>query len=96
MNQKAPIPVADIGGINLTSPSGQTYTTHPGSRLLFRTLCKPTAPVSDVAVVIEEPNRGLAVPRRKRTREQNRQRSIEAERKRNDEYIAERNGPSPF
>ena len=26
-----------------TSPHGQTYTTHPGSRLLFPRLCRPTA-----------------------------------------------------
>ena len=27
----------------VNSLSGQTYTTFPGSRLLFPTLCKPTA-----------------------------------------------------
>ena len=30
------------GTIIWTSPTGHTYTTHPGSRLLFPTLCKPT------------------------------------------------------
>jgi hypothetical protein len=35
-------------------------------------------------------------PRRKNTREQNRQRSIEAERRLNNEYIAERNKPPPL
>jgi hypothetical protein len=82
LNQKAPTPVADIGGINLTALSGQTYTTYPGSRLLFPTLCKPTAPVSAPAVVDLEPNRGLMMPRRKNTRL-------------NDEYVAERNRPPP-
>ena len=38
------------GTIIWTAPSGQTYTTYPGSRLLFPTLCKPTAPVSIAAV----------------------------------------------
>ena len=33
------------GTVEWTSPHGQTYTTHPGSRILFPTLCKPTAPV---------------------------------------------------
>jgi hypothetical protein len=85
------------GTIIWTSPGGQTYTTHPGSRLLFPSLCRPTAPVSTPANVASvEPNRGLMMPRRKHTREYNRQRSIEAERKLNDEYVAERNKPPPF
>jgi hypothetical protein len=79
-----------------TAPSGQTYTTYPGSRLLFPTLCKPTAPVSTPAIVTVEPNRGLMMPRRTRTPEQNRKRAIEAERRLNDEYVAERNRPPPF
>ena len=70
--------------------------TYPGSRLLFPTLCKPTAPVSTPEnVPSAEPNRGLMMPRRKHTREYNRQRSIEAERKLNDN-VAERNKPPPF
>ena len=36
------------------------------------------------------------MPRRTRTREQNRQRAIEAERRLNDAYVAERNKPPPF
>ncbi len=39
-------PTAPDGTVVWTSPHGQTYTTHPGSRLLFPTLCKPTAPVT--------------------------------------------------
>jgi hypothetical protein len=38
----------------------------------------------------------LTMPRRTRTRDQNRQRSIEAERRLNDDYIAERNKPPPL
>jgi hypothetical protein len=83
------------GTIIWTAPSGQTYTTHPGSRLLFPTLCKPTAPVNASAAVTVERNRGLAMPRRKHTREYNRRRSIEAERKLNDDYVAERDRPPP-
>jgi hypothetical protein len=64
-----------------TSPSGQTYSTHPGSRLLFPSLCKPTAPVSAPADAPSvEPNRGVMMPRRKTTREYNRARRIKAER----------------
>ena len=36
------------GTVIWTSPQGQTYTTHPGSRILFPTLCRPTAPVTKV------------------------------------------------
>jgi hypothetical protein len=69
-----------------TTPSRQTYTTHPGSRLLFPTLCKPTAPVSAPAnVPCAQPNRGLKMPRRKTTREQDRAKRIDAERARNQE-----------
>ena len=31
------------GTLILTAPTGHTYTTHPGSKLLFPTLCQPTA-----------------------------------------------------
>jgi hypothetical protein len=86
------------GTVIWTSPSGQTYTTHPGSRLLFPTLCTPTAPV----VVREElrphttTKRTLMMPRRNQTRAQNRAQSIDAERRLNDAYVTERNKPPPF
>lgn len=74
-----------------TSPGGQTYTTHPGSRLLFPTLCRPTAPVSVSAnVPSAQPNRGLMMPRRKTTRAHDRAKRIDAERKLNDDDVAER------
>jgi hypothetical protein len=73
------------GTIIWTAPGGQTYTTCPGSRLLFPTLCKPTAPVVLPAVALEVAT-GLTMPRRTRTREQNRQRGIQAERARNQEF----------
>jgi hypothetical protein len=69
-----------------TAPSGQAYTTYPGSRLLFPTLCRPTAPVSAPAdAPSAAPNRGLMMPRRKTTRAQDRAKRIEAERARNQE-----------
>jgi hypothetical protein len=78
-----------------TALSGQTYTTRPGSAVHFPTLCRPTAPV--VAPAVEpEAALGLMMPRRKHTREYNRRRSIEAERRLNDDYVAERNKPPPF
>jgi hypothetical protein len=83
------------GTIIWTAPSGQTYTTYPGSRLLFPMLCRPTAPTASPTATPEAAS-GLTMPRRSRTREQNRKRSIEAERRLNDEYVAERNKPPPF
>ena len=81
--------------------SGQTYTTYPGSRLLFPTLCKPTAPVSAPAnAPSAQPNRGLMMPRRKTTREQDRAKDIADQRRLNEpwaaERLAERNKPPPF
>jgi hypothetical protein len=40
--------------------------------------------------------RAVMMPRRRRTRAENLARRIEAERKLNDEYVAERNKPAPF
>jgi hypothetical protein len=78
-----------------TAPSGQTYPTYPGSRLHFPTLCKPTAAVAPSGIT-PKPATGWMMPRRKHTRDYNRQRSIEAQRRLNDEYVAERNKPPPF
>ncbi|HJT92550.1 MAG TPA: HNH endonuclease, partial [Mycobacterium sp.] len=86
-----------------TSPSGQTYTTKPGSAILFPSLCRPTAPIvtstdtsAAAASTATQPSRDLAMPRRKTTRTQNRHRAIETERQLNNAYIAERNKPPPF
>ncbi len=76
------------GTVLWTSPSGQTYTTHPGSWLLFPSLCRPTAPVelsaaeaaAAVAGAETQTDRGLAMPRRRRTRAQDRAARIAAER----------------
>ena len=85
------------GTVEWTAPNGQTYTTHPGSRLLFPTLCTPTAPIDAPATAAGvESNRGLKMPRRKATRAQDRAKRIEAERRLNDDYVAERNKPPPF
>src|SRR5262249_4178192 len=74
------------GTVIWTSPGGQTYTTYPGSPLLFPSLCKPTAPVSVSANVPRaQSNRGLMMPRGKTTREQDRAIRIDAERARNQE-----------
>jgi len=71
------------GTVVWTSPRGQTYTTCPGSKLLFPSLCRPTAPVVKVDVPAAATNRGLMMPRRTRTRAQNQAEAIAAERRLN-------------
>ena len=86
------------GTVDWLSPSGQTFTTHPGSRLLFPTLCRPTAPVvvDDTVELLDDAVRCLKMPRRRRTRAQNRDQAIEAERRANQARIDERDEPPPF
>jgi Domain of unknown function (DUF222) len=76
------------GTVVWTSPDGETYVTHPGSRMLFPSLCEPTATVSAPAAARKAtPNRSLMMPRRKNTRAHDRTRSIEAERALNREDL---------
>ena len=86
------------GTVIWTSPTGHTYTTHPGSRMLFPDLCKPTATLwdKDPPTPDTTPGRAAMMPKRRRTRAQNRARAIAAERKLNDEHVAEQNKPPPF
>lgn len=85
------------GTIAWTSPSGQSYTTHPGSRLLFPALCVPTGELPTVPAQYRSPgDRGVMMPRRRRTRQQDRARRINAERSLNAAHVAERNQPPPF
>jgi hypothetical protein len=87
------------GTLIVTAPTGHTYTTKPGCVQLFPTLCHPPPTLWAPG---EEPNvppsdgRAVMMPRRRRTRAENLARRIEAERKLNDEYVAERNKPPPF
>jgi len=91
------------GTVVWTSPHGQAYTTRPGCKVLFPSLCRPTAPVA-VAHTADAPtagtSRAMAMPRRTSTREQNRAKAIAEERKLNEDLaaqrIAERNKPPPF
>ncbi|WP_226863523.1 HNH endonuclease signature motif containing protein [Mycolicibacterium baixiangningiae] len=84
------------GTVIWTSPSGQTYTTQPGSALLFPTLCIPTAPAPATTATKRTANSGLKMPRRSRSRAKDRAYRIEIERRLNDDLVAERNEPPPF
>ncbi|WP_163733840.1 HNH endonuclease signature motif containing protein [Mycobacterium gallinarum] len=78
------------GTVIWTCPQGQTYTTDPGSRLLFPTLCQPTAPITvpDAPTATTDPAaRTLAMPRRTQTRAPNRTQAITDERRANETLI---------
>ena len=60
------------GTVEWKSPTGRTFTTRPGSRLLFPSLCRPTAPITVGPDDRSVPNSGLTMPRRQRTRAQDR------------------------
>ncbi len=85
------------GTITWTAPSGQAYVTRPGSRLLYPSLSAPTGQLL-TAPTIRRPvsDRGIMMPKRRRTREQDRTYRIEAERALNAAHVAERNIPPPF
>ena len=87
------------GTIIWTSPTGHTYTTHPAGAALFPALSPPTAalwngdpPRNDTTT----DRRGAMMPRRRHTRAQNHAHSITAERRLNDDLVAEHNKPPPF
>jgi hypothetical protein len=85
------------GTVIWTSPTGRTYTTRPGSRLLIPALCVPTGdlPAAPTAGPPSK-DRCLMMPKRQRTREQDRIQRINAERALNDAHVAYRNEPPPF
>lgn len=92
------------GTVVWTGPGGQSYTTRPGSRLLFPALCRPTAPVAGDRSAHTAPATGLTMPRRNRSRAEDRARRIDEERLLNEadqptEWAlrrAERQKPAPF
>ena len=85
------------GTLILTSPTEHTYTTKPGSAQLFPALCEPTATLwAPGHEPRDSDGRGVMMPNRRRTRAENLAKRIQAERKLNDEYVAERNRPPPF
>jgi hypothetical protein len=89
------------GTVIWTAPGGQTYTTHPGSHLLFPTLCEPTAPMRTTGspaapatgsraapgAAPAATNIGLTMPRRDTTRAESRRRRIDDERRLNAEAV---------
>ncbi|MGH3635576.1 MAG: hypothetical protein ACRDTS_16125 [Mycobacterium sp.] len=88
-------PIAD-GAVIWTAPTGHTYMTHLGSRLLYPALCLPTGELPPAPTTLRPPGDcGLMMPLRRRTRDQDRARRIDAECALNNAYVAERNRPPP-
>jgi hypothetical protein len=83
------------GSIVWTSPTGHTYTTQPGSRLLIPRWNTTTATLPP-PVGQPPPTIGIMMPTRRKTRATQRAYRIAAERKLNDAHVAERNRPPPF
>ncbi len=87
------------GTLILTSPAGHTHVTTPGSALLFPSLCHavggmPT-PETDPPPDNYCGDRSAMMPKRRRTRAQNRAHRIATERRQNhDARLAQRAGPA--
>jgi hypothetical protein len=86
------------GTVILTSPAGQTYVTTPGSALLFPSLCVPTGDVrapQPSSPVNYCGDRTAMMPRRRRTRQQDRAHRVNAERRRNHQARTTRRASYP-
>ena len=81
--------------ITWTSPTGHTYTTSPGSRLLIPQWNITTATLA-APIGQPPPTLGIMMPSRRKTRTAQRAQRITALRKLNDTHVAERNRPPPF
>ncbi|RAV09179.1 hypothetical protein DQP57_15640 [Mycobacterium colombiense] len=84
------------GTLILVSPAGQTYVTTPGSALLFPSLCAPTGdlPPPTAADTDYCTERAAMMPRRRRTRAQDRAQCVAAERRHNRDARLARAAPS--
>lgn len=84
------------GTVEWTSPTGKTYVTQPGSKVLFPRWNIATSPLPPPNKVDQSHARSVMMPTRRRTRAENRARYIKRERALNDSRVAERNRPPPF
>jgi hypothetical protein len=78
------------GTIVFTAPTGHTYTTEPLGGMLFSALAQPTRELGlPPALDAPDTDRGVMMPKRKQTREQDRRDRINQERRERTELIAE-------
>jgi len=74
------------GTLILTSPTGHTYVSTPGSALLFPTLCAPVTGMPTPHThhrIAHSPHRAAMMPKRRRTRAQDRAHRVATERSHN-------------
>jgi hypothetical protein len=83
------------GTVIWTAPTGRTYTTHPSSRIFFPSWDTDTADLPPATAKPPTGDRGVMMPRRRRTRAADRAQRKKAERALNDAYVAQRNKPPP-
>ena len=78
------------GTVQWTAPTGHIYTTAPGGSAIFPVLGAPTGALKTAgAAASPDISRGLMMPRRKRTRAAERTSRIAAERRINEEQLAQ-------
>ncbi|WP_457146346.1 HNH endonuclease signature motif containing protein [Mycobacterium sp. URHB0021] len=77
------------GTVIFTSPSGHTYATEAHGGVLFPTLAQPTGQLPVPVTNDPSPYRAVMMPKRRRTREQDRRDRITEERRQRTELIAE-------
>jgi hypothetical protein len=72
------------GTLIWTAPTGDRYVSTPGSAVIFPQLCIPTGPVT-VGPPVQQPcgDRTVMMPKRRRTRAQDRATAITTERQHN-------------
>ena len=84
------------GTVEWTSPTGKTYVTHPGSRVLFPQWNITTGTLPPPQQMDPSRARTLMMPTRRRTRAEDRAYRIQCARTLNDAHVAELNRPPPF
>ncbi|WP_344125517.1 DUF222 domain-containing protein [Mycolicibacterium murale] len=88
---------APDGTITITTPTGQTYTSKPASRLYFPTINTTSTPITTPPPTPTPPGKINHIPTyRKRNHARQRIYRINAERKLNDAHVTEWNRPPPF
>ncbi|PEG56861.1 hypothetical protein CQY21_30310, partial [Mycolicibacterium boenickei] len=68
------------GTVEITTPTGHTHVTEPHGAAMFPTLGSPTGDLNLPEPEAPSPNRGVKMPKRSRTREEDRQDRITEER----------------
>jgi hypothetical protein len=84
------------GTVEWTAPTGKTYVTHPGSRVLFPQWNITTGTLPPPQQMDPSRARTLMMPTRRRTRAEDRAYRIQCARTLNDAHVAELNRPPPF